>query len=93
MTQMSGGKIMKDEFSGNQDVRQISVDVLHRIGKVAKGKYNKKKNQIEGAWFKRIDRGQDVGDIVFSSDNQIEDGSRFKEVIKGILNWVTCHES
>ena len=72
---------------------EVSIDVLRRIGKVAKGKFNKKKNQVEGAWFKRIDRGQDVGDIVFSSKDQLEEGSYFKRIVNGILKWVTGHES
>lgn len=79
-------------LSGN-DKGEVSIDVLRRIGRVAKGKLNKKKNQIEGAWFKRIDRGQDVGDILFSSENQIEEGSYFKKTVNGILKWVTGHES
>lgn len=79
-------------LSGN-DKGEVSIDVLRRIGKVAKGKLNKKKNQVEGAWFKRIDRGKDVGDIVFSSEDQLEEGSCFKRIINGILKWVTDHES
>lgn len=75
------------------DKGEVSIDVLGRIGKVAKGKLNKKKNQIEGAWFKRIDRGQDVGNILFASNDQIEEGSYFKSIIDGILKWVTAHES
>lgn len=74
------------------DKGEVSIDVLRRIGKVAKGKINKKKNQIEGAWFKRIDRGQDVGDIVFASNSQIEEGSYFNSIINGILKWVAAHE-
>ena len=79
-------------LSGN-DKGEVSIDVLRRIGKVAKGKLNKKKNQVEGAWFKRIDRGQDIGDIVFSSEDKLEEGSYFKRIVNGILKWVTGHES
>lgn len=79
-------------LSGN-DNGEVSIDVLRRIGKVAKGKLNKKKNQVEGAWFKRIDRGKDVGDIVFSSKDQLEEGSYFKGIVNGILEWVTNHDS
>ncbi len=75
------------------DKGEVSIDVLRRIGKVAKGKINKKNNQIEGAWFKRIDRGQDVGNIVFSSKEQIKDGSRFQKTIESLLRWVTGNES
>lgn len=69
---------------------EVSIDVLCRIGKVAKGK--KKKDQVEGAWFKRIDLGQEVGNIIFSSNEQIDDGSHFKTIVNGIIDWVTNHE-
>ena len=72
------------------DEGTVSKDVLHRIGKIAKGK--KKNNQVEGAWFKRIDLGQDVGDILFSSNDKIADGSYFKKIIDEIKDWVTDHE-
>ena len=74
------------------DKGEVSIDVLRRIGKVAKGKINKKNNKIEGAWFKRIDRGQDVGNIVFSSKEQIEDMSHFQKKIYSLLMWVTDNE-
>ena len=79
-------------LSGN-DNGEVSINVLRRIGKVAKGKFNKKKNQVEGAWFKRIDRGQDVGDIIFASKDQLEEGSYFKRIVGDVLKWVTGHES
>ena len=72
---------------------EVTADVLHRIGKVAKGKLNKKGKKVEGAWFKRIDRGQDVGDIVFLSEDQLKEGSYFKVTIDAILKWVTSYES
>lgn len=74
------------------DKGEVSIDVLRRIGKVAKGKINKKNNKIEGAWFKRIDRGQDVGNIVFSSKEQIKDMSHFQKTINSLLMWVTDNE-
>ena len=79
-------------LSGNNN-GEVSIDVLHRIGKVAKGKLNKKKNKVEGAWFKRIDRGEDIGDIIFSSKDQLEEGSYFKSTIMNLLKWVTNHEN
>lgn len=75
------------------DNGEVRIDVLRRIGKVAKGKYNKKENKVEGAWFKRIDRGQDVGDIVFSSEDQLDEESNFKKNINDIIKWVTGCES
>jgi len=70
---------------------ELSADVLRRIGKVAKGK--KKKDKVEGAWFKRIDLGQGIGNIVFSSDTQIKDESCFKKTINGLQKWVTGHDN
>ena len=55
--------------------------VLKRIGTVAKGKK-------ESTWFKRIDLGQEVGNIVFSSSDQIEEGSCFKNTIRNLYDWV-----
>lgn len=72
------------------DQGEVNIDVLYRIGKIAKGK--KRNNKVEGAWFKRIDRGQGVGNIIFSSKDQIKDGSHFKNIVKEIINWVTDHE-
>ena len=75
------------------DEGEVSIDVLRRIGTVAKGKHIKQKNQVDGAWFKRIDRGQDIGNIVFFSNGKIKEGSNFKIIINGILKWVTGNES
>lgn len=72
---------------------EIHIETLRRIGTVAKGKFNKKKNVEEGCWYKRIDRGQDVGNIVFSSPEQIKDGSCFKNVMNSVLQWVTGYET
>lgn len=72
------------------DSGSISLEVLRRIGTVAKGK--KKKDRTEGSWFKRIDYGQEVGNIIFSTEDQIEDGSYFKKIIDEIIEWVTGYE-
>lgn len=70
---------------------KVNADTLRRIGKVAKGK--RKDNKVEGAWFKRIDFGQGIGDILFSSEKQIKEGSCFQKVINEIVNWVAYYES
>ena len=78
-------------LTGN-DNAIASRTTLHRIGTVAKGKLNKKK-ELEGAWFKRIDLGQGVGNIIFSSDEQLNEGSYFEKIVKEILKWVTGYEN
>ena len=71
----------------------VNIEIMKRIGTVAKGRYDKKNNKWEGCWFKRIDRGQNVGKIIFSSPDQIKTGSCFKNNMNSILKWVTAHES
>ena len=72
------------------DKSEVSIDVLHRIGKVAKGK--KKKNQVEGAWFKRIDFGEDMGKIIFSDDKYIKKDSCFSKTMQSLRNWIMNDE-
>ncbi len=99
--------LLNNEFSGEpkeykvdngaivlcgNDKGEVSKDFLRRIGKVAKGKFNKKKNDYEGCWFKRIDRGQEIGRILFSSKEQIYAGSTFRKIMSGMLKWVNSNE-
>ena len=99
--------LLNNEFSGEpkeykvdngaivlcgNDKGEVSKEFLRRIGKVAKGKYNKKKNDYEGCWFKRIDRGQEIGRILFSSKEQIYAGSTFGKIMSGMLKWVNSNE-
>lgn len=99
--------LLNNEFSGEpkeykvdngaivlcgNDKGEVSKEFLRRIGKVAKGKFNKKKNDYEGCWFKRIDRGQEIGRILFSSKEQIYAGSTFGKIMSGMLKWVNSNE-
>lgn len=99
--------LLNNEFSGEpkeykvdngaivlcgNDKGEVSIEFLRRIGKVAKGKFNKKKNDYEGCWFKRIDRGQEIGRILFSSKEQIYAGSTFRKIMSGMLKWVNSNE-
>ena len=99
--------LLNNEFSGEpkeykvdngaivlcgNDKGEVSKEFLRRIGKVAKGKFNKKKNDYEGCWFKRIDRGQEIGRILFSSKEQIYAGSTFRKIMSGMLKWVNSNE-
>lgn len=71
----------------------VDREVMRRIGTVAKGKPDKnKENTYTGCWFKRIDRGQEIGDIIFSSDDQIDEKCHFRTVMRNLRNWVIGHE-
>lgn len=76
---------------GNQEGK-VNVEVLQRIGTVAKGKLDKRKNTYTGCWFKRIDRGQEIGEIIFSSEDQIDEECYFRTVLNTLRNWVVGHE-
>lgn len=68
----------------------VSQEFLRNIGTVAKGKIKrdrKEKKETEGGWFKRIDFGQEVGNIIFSSDSQMRSESYFNSVIARLLKW------
>ncbi len=61
----------------------ISIDDLKAIGTIAKNKYCE--------WYKRIDRGQLVGNIIFEDYSKLKDCG-FKRTISALQLWVTGHE-
>ena len=65
---------------------QDDVDIadLTGIGTLAKNK--------KCEWFKRIDRGQRVGDAIFKDYSALEDCG-FKRTMTKLRNWVTGYES
>lgn len=62
----------------------VSINDLTAIGTLAKGK--------KCEWFKRIDRGQRVGDAVFEDYAKLKDCG-FRRTISALQNWVTRHEN
>lgn len=70
---------------------EIDSKTLLAIGKVAKGKWNQKKQTFEGGWYKRIDLGQTVGNVVLQN-GQMREGSYFITVINKIKEWVIADE-
>lgn len=71
---------------------EIDPETLLMIGKVSKGKWNKKKQIYEGGWYKRIDLGQAVGNIVLRNGQMTKD-SHFIKVINSIKEWVVADEA
>ncbi|MCD8208372.1 MAG: AAA family ATPase, partial [Bacteroidales bacterium] len=73
----------------------MSNSVKKQLGTVAKGKLNddtdkkdddEKKNKK--TWYKRIDLGENIGNIVFQNINRLDPGSKLVQVIRDLISWV-----
>lgn len=62
----------------------MSEEVKKSIGTLAK------KKKVE--WFKRIDLGEMVGNIVFDNIGCVDDDSKLKKVTDELINWVENNE-
>lgn len=60
----------------------VTEETLVRIGKIAKSE----------AWFKRIDFGQQIGEIIFDEYDEFV-GKTFRCVIERLLQWVMSNET
>lgn len=69
-----------------RDGANVDEDIYRIIGTVAKGK--KKNGILEGGWYKRIDLGQEVGDVLFASKDAIEEGAYFMETMSLLREWI-----
>ena len=63
----------------------FSVDVRQNLASLAKQK--SKKGRI-GEWYKRIDLGRMVGDVVFDNWSEIDPNSQIYKTITSIIKWV-----
>lgn len=70
---------IREDFEAEEEIYKC-------IGTVAKGK--RKKGVLEGGWYKRIDLGQEVGDVLFASEDAVEDGAYFTEVMTSLREWI-----
>jgi len=61
---------------------QIVLEELDREHRAKLGKIAKNKN-----WFKRIDLGEQIGDVVFQSFDEFEVTNRIKKVFDEIMDW------
>lgn len=62
----------------------VTSDDLTAIGTLAKDK--------KCEWFKRIDRGQRVGEVIFADFSELKD-CVFKRTMQALENWVSANES
>ena len=74
-------------IENNDEVKlhdDISIADLTKIGSIAKDK--------KCGWYKRIDLGQRVGELVFDDFEELSECG-FKHTIKELQNWVTGNEN
>lgn len=74
-------------IENNDEVKlhdDISIADLTKIGSIAKDK--------KCGWYKRIDLGQRVGELVFDDFDELSECG-FKHTIKELRNWVTGNEN
>lgn len=62
-----------------------SAEERKKIGTIAKNK--------KSEWFKRIDLGEQLGDIVFCKYDEIDDAAGFKVTIEQLKKWVRGDET
>ena len=60
--------------------QKISSEQLKFIGTIAKDK--------KSEWFKRIDRGEHIGDIIFTQYGSFSGQSEFRETMDALQEWV-----
>ena len=58
----------------------MDISLKRSIGTIAKTK------KVE--WYKRIDLGEALGNVIFSEINLIDVNSKLRKVIDGIIDWV-----
>lgn len=59
---------------------RISTEQLRAIGTIAKNK--------KSEWFKRIDRGEHIGGIIFSQYGNFSEQSEFRRTLDALQEWV-----
>ncbi len=62
----------------------IDAETRKKIGTIAKNK--------KSEWFKRIDLGEKLGNVMFSEWEHISDESRFKFIVKALTEWIKDYD-
>lgn len=68
------------ENDGYLSLNEMDISLKRSIGTIAKTK------KVE--WYKRIDLGEALGNVIFSEINLIDVNSKLRKVIDGIIDWV-----
>lgn len=72
------------ENDGYLVIDEMDISLKRSIGTIAKTK------KVE--WYKRIDLGEKLGNVIFSDFDSIDLNSKLYKVIKDIINWVICDD-
>lgn len=64
------------------ETEMLTVDVRKRIGNATKG------TKKQSGWFKRIDLGELVGDVVFNHINEYKNDGCVCQVNRSLLKWI-----
>lgn len=68
----------------------LTQDKRKLIGLVAKE--HNKGNKTGGEWFKRIDQGEEIGNVIFGNWEQIDQHSKLYTTLNDLFNWVKIDE-
>lgn len=72
------------------DFTNLTQDKRKLIGSVAKE--HNKRNKTGGEWFKRIDQGEEIGNVIFKNWEQIDKNSKLYTTLNDLFNWVKTDE-
>lgn len=73
-------------------IRPCLPEIKRELGSAAK-KSNKDNKHKYHEWYKRIDRGEAVGDVLFSSYDEIPGNCTFKTTMEALKKWVISNET
>lgn len=83
-TRLTNGDITFEVIGEEIQLSAMTPEAQRKIGEIAKRK------KVE--WFKRIDLGELVGNILFDSYDRIGEHTKLKSIVNGVLEWVNGND-
>src|SRR5690606_4034462 len=80
--------VLDISVTGKFSLVGFTSDQRRHIGTISKA--NSKEKQ---SWYKRIDLGEEMGNVVFDNWSQIEDSTNLKTVLQKLIDWIRSEES
>lgn len=65
-----------------------NVPLIDENNKIEFGKEAKKSK-----WYKRIDKGEELGDVIFKNWDVLSEDCRLKKVLKSLSNWIDSNDN
>jgi len=75
--------VLDISVTGKFSLVGFTSDQRRHIGTISKA--NSKEKQ---SWYKRIDLGEEMGNVVFDNWSQIEDSTNLKTVLQKLIDWI-----